>query len=87
MAMKNGMFSALQLQPCNNMLNLAYNVKANVTDEEVRDIRNKFLDQLFDETLESVNCVFKLYLPVRTHDSDLHENTPFAVHYQKIYYH
>ena len=49
-------------------------MKANAIDEEVKDMRNKFPDQLFNEILGSRDRAFKLYLPVRTHDSDLHEN-------------
>ena len=48
MAMKNGKFSASGLQPNDGILNLAHNMKASATDEEVKDIRKKFIDELFE---------------------------------------
>ena len=45
MKMKNEKLSAAKLQPDNSLLELAYTMKANATDQEVKDLKKILFDK------------------------------------------
>jgi hypothetical protein len=47
MALKNESLTAPKLQPSQNMLKLAYNMKASATDNQAKDLRKKFVEKSF----------------------------------------
>ena len=48
LAMKNGKSTAVNLKPGERVLDLMSKMKSNATDEEAKDLKIKFLDELFD---------------------------------------
>ena len=49
MAMKNDKLMSSHLKPSRRALDLADKMKASATDEKVKELRKKFLDELFSE--------------------------------------
>ena len=48
LAMRNGKCTAANLKPGKRVLDLMSKMKSNTTDGEVKDLKIKFLDELFD---------------------------------------
>ena len=49
MAMKNEKLTSARLKPSQRALDLADKMKASATDEQAKELRKKFLDELFSE--------------------------------------
>jgi hypothetical protein len=54
MAMTNDKLMAAHLKPSQRALDLADKMKASATDEKAKDLRKKFLDELFSEVSVSI---------------------------------